>query len=246
MRFKNILGGAKQKANIENIQSDFVSLASHQLRTPLSAVKWYCEMLIGQKQGKLNAKQQQYLKEIYRSNDRAINLVNDLLDVSRIQEGQIHLEFRPTKVEDVIEETIDSLETLIKACQVAVDFEILGGPLPKVETDKEKLKRVIINLLSNSIKYTMAKGKVKITVEKIPKYLRISVRDSGIGIPKTDREKVFKKFFRSANVIKLVPDGTGLGLYISKSLVNAMGGKMSYSSDERKGTMFYFTLPLKI
>lgn len=246
MEFKNILGGRKQKANIESLQSDFVSLASHQLRTPLSAVKWYSEMLMGQKQGKLNAKQQEYLREIYRSNERAINLVNDLLDVSRIQEGQIHLELRPTKVEDVIEETIDSLEPLIKAGEVAVDFEILGGPLPKVEADKEKLKRVLINLLSNSIKYTMAKGKVKITVEKIPKFLRISVRDSGIGILKTDKEKVFKKFFRSANVIKAVPDGTGLGLYIAKSLANAMGGKMSFTSDEGKGTTFYFTLPLKI
>lgn len=245
MKFKNILGAAKQKASIETIQADFVSLASHQLRTPLSAIKWYSEMLMSEKQGKLTQTQLRYLREIYRSNERAINLVNDLLDVSRIQEGQIHLEYRATKVEDVVEEIMDGFDTLIKANEVKVDFEILGGPLPKIEVDKEKLKRVIVNLLSNSIKYTMAKGKIKIAVEKIPNYLRVTVRDSGIGIPKDDQAKIFKKFFRSANVIKMVPDGTGLGLFIAKSLINVMGGKMSFSSDLGKGTTFYFTLPLK-
>ncbi len=244
MRFKNILGG-KQKTSIENIQSDFVSLASHQLRTPLSAIKWYTEMLMGQRQGKLGAKQLFYLREIYRSNERAINLVNDLLDVAHIQEGQIHLELRPARVEDIIKEIMDNFGTLIKAGKVSVDFGIIGGPLPKVEVDREKLKRVIVNLLSNSVKYTQARGKIKITVEKSRDHLKISVKDSGIGIPKADETKVFGKFFRSANVIKLAPDGTGLGLFIAKSLINAMGGKISFYSDEGKGTTFYFTLPLK-
>src|SRR3989344_9083225 len=132
MRFKNILGKG-EKASIEKIQSDFVSLASHQLRTPLSAVKWYTEMLIAQKAGKLNRQQIQYLNEIYRSNDRAINLVNDLLDVSRIQEGSINLELRPIHVEKVIEETLDNLGTLITASKIRVNFEIKSGPLPVVE-----------------------------------------------------------------------------------------------------------------
>ncbi|MDP3741404.1 MAG: HAMP domain-containing sensor histidine kinase [bacterium] len=244
MRFKNILGG-KQRASIESIQSDFVSLASHQLRTPLSAIKWYTEMLLAQRQGKLAEKQVQYLREIYRSNERAINLVNDLLDVSRIQEGQIHLELRSARVEDVIKEIMDNFGTLIKASQVSVDFEIVGGPLPKVEIDREKLKRVIVNLLSNSVKYTLAKGKIKITVEKNQHYIKISVKDSGIGIPKADQAKVFEKFFRSVNVIKHSPDGTGLGLFIARSLVNAMGGKIDFTSDEGRGTTFYVTLPLK-
>lgn len=244
MKFKNILGG-KQRANIESIQSDFVSLASHQLRTPLSAIKWYSEILLGQKTGKLAPKQLAYLQEIYRSNERAINLVNDLLDVSRIQEGQIHLELRSTRVEDVIEEIMDNLESAIKASKVTVDFEIVGGPLPKVEVDREKLKRIVVNLLSNSVKYTLAKGKIKISVEKNQNYLKISVKDSGIGIPKGDQAKVFEKFFRSVNVIKLAPDGTGLGLFIAKSLVNAMGGRIGFFSDEGRGTTFYFTIPLK-
>lgn len=244
MRFKNILG-KKEQVNIESIKSDFVSLASHQLRTPLSAIKWYTEMLMAQKNGRLTAKQEEYLKEIYRSNERAINLVNDLLDVSRIQEGEIHLEFRPTKVEQVVQEIIDSFNTLIRAGKVSINFEILNGPLPPVETDQGKLKRIIINLLSNSIKYTPSQGKIRLVVEKSDEHLTVSVSDSGVGIPEEDQPKVFDKFFRGKNVIKLSPDGTGLGLFIAKSLVEAMGGEIGFSSEEGKGTTFYVKLPLK-
>jgi len=244
MKFKNILGkGEKEK--IENIQSDFVTLASHQLRTPLSAIKWSAEILLSRRPGDLTSKQLMYLEQIYRSNDRAINLVNDLLDVSRIQEGEIHLEFRQVKVEKVIQEIIDSFNTLIKSSKVSINFEIINGPLPAVETDADKLKRIVINLLSNSIKYTPASGKIRITVEKSDDHIKVSVSDSGIGIPKKEHNKIFKKFFRGPNVIKLAPDGTGLGLYIAKSLVEVMGGKINFKSEEGNGTTFYFTIPVK-
>ncbi len=241
--FKNILG-TKGRVNIENISSDFVSLASHQLRTPLSAVKWNTEILMSQKQGKLTRKQLETLRVIYRSNERAINLVNDLLDVSRIQEGMIHLEFRPTKVESVVEEIIDSFNILVKTSHVSINFEIINGPLPQIEIDREKLKRVIVNLLSNSIKYTPAEGKIRISIEKKPKVIEIRVMDSGIGIPKVDQKKIFSKFFRSPKVIKLAPDGTGLGLYIAKSLIEAMSGKITFQSQEGKGTTFVLTFPM--
>ena len=244
MKFKNILGKG-EKASIENISSDFVSLASHQLRTPLSAVKWITELLIAQKSGKLNDRQLKYLKEIYRSNERAISLVNDLLDVSRIQEGEIHLDLRPTKVEDIIEEVIDNLDTLIRASRVTVNLEIVSGPLPKVETDQEKLKRVVVNLLSNAAKYTMPGGKVKITAERVGENLQVTVADTGIGISKADQKLLFDKFFRSPRVLKFSPDGTGLGLFITKALISAMGGKIAFESEENKGTTFIFTLPIK-
>lgn len=243
MRFKNILGKSG-RANIDSIQSDFVSLASHQLRTPLSAIKWYTEILMAQKQGKLSNRQIEYLKEIYRSNDRAISLVNDLLDVSRIQEGSINLELRPIRAEDVIEEVIDGLDTLTRTSGVGIDFQILSGPLPKIETDRDKLKRILLNLVSNAVKYSPRDGKVKIVLEKKGRNLQISISDSGVGIPAVDQGKIFKKFFRSNNVLKLIPDGTGLGLFISKALVEAMGGKIGFSSTEGKGTTFYFVIPL--
>lgn len=244
MKFKNILGKG-EKATIENITSDFVSLASHQLRTPLSAVKWTTEILMSKKAGPLTAKQQQYLREIYRSNERAINLVNDLLDVSRIQEGQIHLDLRTTRVEDIIEEIIEDFYTLIKAGKISVNFEIINGPLPKIETDTEKVKRILINLFSNAVRYTPGGGKIRIEAEKNRSFLKISVADTGVGIGREDQKKIFSKFFRSTKVIKFAPDGTGLGLFISKALVEALGGKMDFKSTEGKGTVFFFTLPFK-
>ena len=243
VKFKNILGSG-QKESIENIQSDFVTLASHQLRTPLSGIKWYVELLLAERDAKLSDKQRHYLKEVYRSNERAIHLVNDLLDVSRIQEGHIHLEYRSTKVEQVIQDIIDSLSTLLRSNKVRINFEIINGPLPPVNIDSEKLKRVVINLLSNSIKYSPDEGEIRLTVEQGNKELKISVEDSGVGIPKIDQKKVFNKFFRSINVIKLVPDGSGLSLFIAKSLIEAMGGRIWFESEEGRGTTFYFTLPV--
>lgn len=244
MKVKNILSNSSP-VKIENIESDFVSIASHQLRTPLSAVKWNVEILLTQKAGRLTAKQIEYLQEIYRSNERAISLVNDLLDVSRIQEGEIHLEFRPIKVEDVVEEVIDNFETLIKVARVKMNLEIKSGPMPRVETDREKLKRVLVNLVSNAIKYTTAEGDVKIVIEQDGKFVKISVSDSGIGIATADQEKIFGKFFRGAKVVKFSPEGTGLGLFIAKSLVEVMGGKIGFISAEGRGTTFFFTLPIK-
>ena len=246
MKIKNILGKSGSKVSNQSIQTNFVSLASHQLRTPLSAIKWYLEILLSLRTGKLNKKQTQYLKEIYRSADRATNLVNDLLDVSRIQEGEIHLDLRPIKIDKVVEEIIDNFSTLIRSSQVNINFEIINGPLPEVEADQDKLKRVIVNLLSNSIKYTPAGGKIRIAVEKKKNFIRVSVEDSGVGIPQEEQMRIFQKFFRSANVIKLAPVGTGLGLFIARSLVEAMGGKMGFASREGIGTTFYFTLPLKV
>ena len=166
--------------------------------------------------------------------------------MSRIQEGQIHLEVRPIRIEKVIEEVVDNYNTLIKSSKVNVDFQIVNGPLPEVEADQDKIKRVVMNLLSNAIKYTPAGGRIQMILEKSKHYITVSVVDSGVGIPKEDESKIFEKFFRSQNVIKLAPDGTGLGLYIAKSLVEAVGGKIGFDSEEGKGTTLHFTIPLKV
>src|SRR3989344_1316112 len=243
-KLKNLLGSG-EKVNLQNIQYDFVTLASHQLRTPLSAVKWSCEILLAGRGGKLAKKQEEYLREIYRSNERAIGLVNDLLDVSRIQEGQIHLEVRPMQIEKIAEEIIDNHSMIIKTAGVSLDYQIVNGPLPLVQTDPDKLSRIMANLISNAIKYTPRGGKISVVLEKKGNNVSISISDTGVGIPKSEQAKVFGKFFRSHNILKLSPDGTGLGLFIVKSLVEIMGGKISFVSEEGKGTSFIFTLPLK-
>src|SRR3989344_6554546 len=189
-KLKNLLGSG-EKVNLQNIQYDFVTLASHQLRTPLSAVKWSCEILLAGRAGKLAKKQEEYLREIYRSNERAIGLVNDLLDVSRIQEGKIHLEIRPLQVQKIIEEIIDSHGTLIKTAGVSLDYQIVSGPLPMVETDPDKLKRVMVNLLTNAIKYTPPGGKIRVALETKGANILISVADTGGGIPKNEKDRGF-------------------------------------------------------
>jgi signal transduction histidine kinase len=135
---------------------------------------------------------------------------------------------------------------LITAQEVSVNFEIIKGPLPRIVTDQDKLKRVIVNLLSNAIMYTPRRGKVRIAAEKRQNRLKISIGDSGIGIPKAERPHIFEKFFRGIHAIKTAPDGTGLGLFIVKSFVNAMGGRIFYRSRENQGTTFFFTLPQKL
>ena len=244
-KFKKYQRREKAEISSERIKADFVTLASHQLRTPLSAVKWYLENVINGKRGRITKTQKSYLMDIYRANERAINLVNDLLDVSRIQEGLIHLELHNLKVEKVIQEVLNELEVFIKNKKVNINFEVLKSPLPDVETDYDKLKRVLLNLITNAIKYTPIGGSVEIVAEKVTKGINISVSDTGVGIPKAEQKKVFRKFFRADTAIKLAPDGTGLGLFIAKSLVEVMGGRLGFRSTEGKGSTFYFNLPLK-
>lgn len=229
----------------ERLKTDFVTLSSHQLRTPLSAVKWFTEILLTQRAGKLNKKQQDYLKEIHRSNERAIALVNDLLQVSRVQEGKLHLDPSEVDLPALVQEVIDADRALINANRIAINVEIIRSPLPKISVDKIKIRRIIQNLLSNSVKYTPHGGHVEVRVKNAGREVICSFSDSGVGIPADQQSKIFERFFRGTNVTKLQPDGTGLGLFIAKSLIEAHGGKIWFQSIEGQGTTFYFSLPVK-
>ena len=234
----------KPKSLEEQLKTDFVTLSSHQLRTPLSAVKWFTEILLQQKTGKLNKKQVDYVNEIHRSNERAIALVNDLLQVSRVEAGKLHLDLSKVDLSSLLDEVIGANKLSLESNQLSFHFEIVRGPLPLVNIDKAKIKRVFQNLLSNSINYSSRGGHIDIALKKTEKDIVFSVADSGVGIPVEQQERLFEKFFRGSNAAKIQPDGTGLGLFIAKSLVEVHKGKIWFESTEGKGTTFYFSLPI--
>ncbi|HLC44998.1 MAG: hypothetical protein A2722_02450 [Candidatus Doudnabacteria bacterium RIFCSPHIGHO2_01_FULL_50_11] len=227
----------------ESLKTDFITLSSHQLRTPLSAVKWFTEIMMTQRNGKLNQKQLEYLREIYRSNERAIALVNDLLQVSRVQEGKLHLDLTDVDLKSLVDEIIDSHRSQLTANTISYNFQVINGPLPKLALDKVKIRRVFQNLLNNAIQYTPRGGSVQITLKNSPREIVCSITDTGVGIPADQQSKIFDRFYRGTNVSKIQPDGTGLGLYIAKSLIEAHRGKIWFESTEGEGATFYFSLP---
>lgn len=239
-----VIRDVTKEQEIDKMKSEFVSVASHQLRTPLSASKWFLEMLLNGDAGKLNDEQKEYIDHTYKSNERMIALVNDLLNVSRIESGTIAIEPVSTDIDGMVKSVLFELTPQIKQKKITTEYKTLSGGTPKIKIDPKLIRQVFQNLLSNSVKYTPERGITGVRVKKDGKFLQFEVFDTGVGIPKAQQAKVFKKFFRADNVITLQTEGTGLGLYVAKSVVDASGGKIWFTSTEGKGTSFFFTLPL--
>ena len=228
---------------IDRMKTEFVSVASHQLRTPLSAVKWYLEMLLAGDAGKINKEQEDFLHQAYDSNERMIALVNGLLNVSRIEAGRLSIEPKVTDIIQLSQTVIGELMPLIQKNKIKFKF-LKSGKLPLIKVDSELISQVIMNLLSNAIKYTPAGGKVDYKVELLKNEIKFIVKDTGLGIPNNQQKRIFERFFRADNVIVKDTEGTGLGLYVAKSVVELSGGKIDFVSRENKGSTFWFTLPL--
>ncbi len=229
---------------IDRMKSEFISIAAHQLRTPLSAIKWIIKMVLDEDSGELNSEQKELLSKGYQSNERIITLVNDLLDVSRIEEGRFGYNFTNSDFQEVLDITMDSCEKLISKNHLKFIFKKQEN-LPKIYMDKERISLVLQNLIENSIKYTPEYGTIELGAEaNRNNFLRVWVKDNGVGIPDTDKAKLFSKFFRASNVMRMETEGTGLGLFIAKNIVEKHGGTISIASEEGKGTQVTFTLPL--
>lgn len=243
--YMRVLHDITREREVEAIKSEFVSLASHQLRTPLSAVKWSLNMLFEGSYGNLTSGQKEIVWKISGSNERMIQLVNDLLDVSRIEGGRFGYNFISGSFEDIVNKVVGSFSSQIEEKKLQFSFENSQTALPKVSIDGEKLEMAIQNLIDNAIKYTPNGGKIKVYFEKIsPDYLAVFVEDTGIGIPKNQHHRIFSKFFRADNAIKFQTDGSGLGLYIAQNIVTSHKGKINFKSEENKGSVFYFSLPI--
>lgn len=240
-----ILHDITREKTIERMKTEFVSIAAHQLRTPLSAIKWTLRMLLDGDLGKITEEQGDFIKKTYGSNERMITLINALLNVTRIEEGRFLYKPIPTQIQNIIQFIINSYKEQIKKKKIALTFKKSKKELPQVVVDVEKIKLAIQNLLDNSIKYTPAGGKITISISSNKKKIEISIKDTGIGVPKDQQKRVFTRFFRAANAIKIESEGTGLGLFIAKNIINAHKGEIWFKSEENKGSTFYFTLPLK-
>jgi PAS domain S-box-containing protein len=244
----------KERA-IDKAKTEFVSLASHQLRTPLSAINWYTEMLMAGDVGKVNKEQMEYLNEVYTGSQRMVELVNALLNVSRLELGTFTISLEPVNVPALVKSLIKEMKSEIDKRKEVVT-ELYSPNLPTLSADNSSLRMVLQNLLSNSVKYTAAGG--NITVEAAVKSkgeivdgqkinedrFILRVADSGMGIPKGQQNKVFEKLFRADNARTLETEGTGLGLYVIKSIVDQSGGEIWFVSEENKGTTFIISYPL--
>jgi len=233
----------REKA-IDKMKSEFISIAAHQLRTPLSAIKWVIKMILDGDAGKLSIEQQELLNKGYLSNERVIRLVNDLLNVSRIEEGKFGFNFETADFKEVLNTAISNIDTLATKNHQELIIKI-PPKLPKIFLDKERIIMVIQNLLSNAIKYTPEYGKIQVVIEVDKQYLHVKIKDQGVGVPAEDKPKLFSKFFRAANVVKLETEGSGLGLFMVKNIIEKHKGQVSLKSEEGKGTEVDFTLPIK-
>ena len=232
----------REKA-IDKMKSEFISIAAHQLRTPLSAIKWVIKMILDGDVGQLTIEQQELLNKGYLSNERIIKLVNDLLNVSRIEEGKFGFNFEKADFQETLNAAISNVEDLV--AKNHQELTIKKPPrLPKIFLDKERMIMVMQNLLSNAIKYTPEYGKIEIVIEVDKQFLRVKIKDQGVGIPAADQPKIFSKFFRAANAIKLETEGTGLGLFLVKNIIEKHNGQVGLISEEGKGTEVNFFLPI--
>lgn len=233
-----------KEREIDAAKTEFVSLASHQLRTPLTAIGWFTEMLLNGKAGVMSKKQKEYLDAVYLGNKRMVHLVNTLLDVSRLELGTYVFETKPTNITKLIHALILEQKLLIKKKKITLVLNL--QTMPRLKTDPNLLSMILQNILSNALKYTPDGGKVHLTMKQNKKrhVLQIQLTDTGYGIPLKQQDKIFTKLFRADNIRTKALEGTGLGLYIVKTAVDHAGGKVRFVSKENKGTTFFVELPL--
>ncbi len=240
-----ILHDITREKMVERMKTEFVSIAAHQLRTPLSAIKWILSMLLGGDAGEVSSEQKELLSKTYQSNERMIRLVNDLLNTTRIEEGKFLAKIMPVDIRDLLEKTAAPFGEEVKRKGLEFDCQLPSGRLPKVGADVEKLRLAIQNLMDNALNYTKAGGiKINLSFNKDEDSFLFSIADTGIGISNDEQSRIFGKFFRSAAAVKAETEGSGLGLFITKNIIEAHGGKIWFESPGQ-GTTFYFTLPVQ-
>jgi len=228
---------------IDKMKTEFISIAAHQLRTPLSATKWAIRMVVDGDVGEVTENQKEILMKGYISNERVIGLINDMLYVSKIEEGRFGYVFGIGDIGEILDKIFNEQREEIKNKSINLKIK-KPDVIQKISLDKEKLELALRNIIENSIRYTPENGKVEITVKEKNKELKISIKDNGVGIPEDEQKKLFTKFFRGENVVRMQTEGSGLGLFIVKNIIEKHNGKIEIKSEEGNGTEVILTLPL--
>ena len=234
---------SKEK-DVDKAKTEFVSLASHQLRTPLTAINWYIEMLLSGDAGKFTDEQRSYLQEVYRGSKRMVDIVNEFLSVSRLETGRLKIDPKPIELISFIEDIITEVEPLAKARNCTFTFNHPAGKLT-ANLDAFLMRQVVHNFLTNALRYSK-EGKCQVVVKfssTVDENYVVSVKDDGIGIPKAVQSRIFEKFFRTENAVAAVTEGSGIGLYMSKMIAEASGGRIWFESIEGQGSTFYLSFP---
>ncbi|MDA1334396.1 MAG: HAMP domain-containing sensor histidine kinase [bacterium] len=237
----SVVSSFQRLADVSRMKSEFVNIVSHQLRSPLSAIKWQLEIML-ERVKTLTGEAAETIGTIRDQNERMIALVNDLLEVSRIEDDRLILRSIYINMDDFLGRIVKEYDPLAKQKGLSMKFDT-KDERPWVFADESKLRWITENLIDNATRYTK-EGVVTIRVQKEKGHVRVEIEDSGIGIPIMDQGRIFTKFFRSDTAVRLRAEGTGLGLYLVKSLVEAMSGEVGFASLEGKGSTFWFLLPL--
>jgi signal transduction histidine kinase len=234
----------KKLRDLDETKDEFISMASHQLRTPLTSVKGYTSMVLEGDAGKLNKAQKDLLNQAFVSSQRMVYLIADLLNVSRLKTGKFIIDAQPTNLAEVVEGEISQLRETAKRKNLTLTYD-KPKDFPVLMLDETKIRQVIMNFADNAIYYTPRGGKINIGLKEDSSSVYFTVKDDGIGVPKKEQEHMFTKFYRATNARKSRPDGTGLGLFMAKKVVDAQGGHILFESHEGKGSTFGFCFKKK-
>jgi signal transduction histidine kinase len=242
----NVITSFKQLQELNTSRNSFLSIASHELRTPMTVIKGFTEFLLSEKFGSVNNKQREFLYTISRNTTDLIKLVNKMLDISRLEAGKMTFEFRNIAISEFLAETTREFQVLCSQKKITLQFKNPDKVNLFIKSDPFKVKQILTNLISNAFKFTPKKGAITIILEPCQtkgQCIQISVKDNGIGIPKKEQKHVFEKFHQVENSLRKDYTGTGLGLSIVKLMIERLGGEVFVISQKGKGACFTFTLP---
>ena len=242
-RFLKVIQNRTHEVALLKTKSDFVAVASHQLKTPLTYINWGLEAFSGDKT--LSDSNKEIVSGVLKASKLLSEIVENLLDIARIEEGRFGYKFEQTDISEFLGQILELAAPEATRAGVRLYFEKPANQLPKVFIDPQRLSLAVSNLLDNGIRYNVKNGDVIVGATQVEgkPFVEISVKDTGIGIPPEEIKKLFVKFFRADNAIKSQTEGTGLGLYISKNIIEAHGGEIRVESELNRGSTFYFTLP---
>jgi len=228
---------------LDQTKDEFISMASHQLRTPLTAVKGYLSMVLEGDTGVITKNQKELLERAFNGAQNMVYLIADLLNVSRLQTGKFVIENKPTDLAVVVEKEVAQLQATAASRKLTLNYR-KPSDFPILSLDENKIRQVVMNFIDNAIYYTPAGGSIDVALSQTPDSVTYTVTDSGLGVPVSEQPHLFTKFYRAGNARKMRPDGTGLGLYMAKKVIAAQGGAIIFKSTEGKGSIFGFSFPL--